>query len=174
MAKTKEQKKELLELYRDILKDNPNYILVNTDGVSMSEITELKKELRETDAQFHILKNTLFRIAAGENEQPTKIQELTQATGIIVAGDDIAAAAKALKNIQTDHEVMETRYGVVFGDVAEPETIKELADIPPREVLLAKLAGSLNAPLSGFAQVISGNVRDFVYALSEIQKTKEA
>jgi len=172
MAKTKEQKKEILESYKELLKDSHDYILVDTSGVTMSEITELKKALKESGGTFCVLKNTLFKIAAQEASQPTHVQELADATGIIVCGDDPTAAAKALKNVQKEHEIMGTRYAVLFGDIAEAEKVHALADIPSREELLAQLVGSMNSPLTGFMQVIQGNVRNFVYALAEIQKSK--
>ena len=172
MAKTKGQKKTLLEQYKELLKDNPDYILVDTDRVSMTEITELKNSLRESDALFFVVKNTLFKIAAQETDQPTQIQEISDATGVIVCGDDPTAAAKALREIQKEHEVMDTRFGVLFGEVSDSGKIDTLAQIPSREELLAKLVGTLNAPLSGFALVVSGNTRDFVHVLSEINKGK--
>lgn len=172
MAKTKEQKKSMMAQYKDALKDNPNYILVDTDKVGMTEITELKKALSESDGTFFVVKNTIFKIAAEEAGQPTKVQEISDATGIIICGEDPTAAAKALKDVQREHEVMETRFAVLFGDIAEASKVDDLAEIPPKEVLLGQLVGLMNGPLSGFAHAIQGNIRDFVYALSEIQKTK--
>jgi len=174
MAKTKEQKTELMNRYKEVLADNPDYILVDTDRAGTEEITTLKKTLRESGAKFMVLKNTIFRIAAQEADQPTKVQEVTDSTGMVVVGDDPAAAAKALKEIQTEHEVMDTKFGVLFGELAEQDKIKAIADIPSREILLSKLVGSMQAPLSGFASVVTGNVREFVYALSEVQKSKDA
>lgn len=172
MAKTRDQKKALLDQYKDALKGDPNYIIVDTDAVSMAEVSELKKELREHGGKYLVLKNTLFKIAAQDAGQPTRIQEITSSSGVIVCGEDPTASAKALKKIQDEHEVMETKFAILFGEVEEPEKVAALAEIPPKDVLLAQLVGSFNGPLSGFAQVLQGNVRDFVYALSEIQKKK--
>ncbi len=138
----------------------------------MTEITELKKSLSDAGGQFVVLKNTLFRIAAQETEQPAKLQEMSDATAIVVCGDDPTEAAKALKQIQDEHEVMETRLAVLFGDVAEASKVDELARIPSQDELYAKIVGSLNSPISGFVHVIQGNVRDLVYTLSEIAKAK--
>ena len=172
MAKTKSEKKLLLETYKEILQSKPNYILVNTVSAGTPQINALKKLLKESKAKFYIIKNTIFKIAAQEAEQPTAIQELTEQTGLIVCGDDPTAAAKSLKSIQKEHEVMPARYGVLFGEIAESTKNDQLAEIPSREILLAKILGSMQAPITGFAQVLNGTVRNLVYALSEVQKRK--
>jgi large subunit ribosomal protein L10 len=173
MAKTRNEKKAMLDDYKKILSGNPNYFLVDIDRVGMVEITELKRSLKENGGRFVVLKNTLFKIAADEAEEPVQLQELDDATGMIVCGEDPTEAAKSLKEIQDEHEVMNTRMAVLFGEFAEAAKVDALAQIPSKEELYAKIVGSLNSPLSGFAQVLSGNVRDLVYALSEIARSKE-
>lgn len=173
MAKTRGEKKAMLDEYKAILADKPNYFLVDIDRVGMVEITQLKRALAESGAQFVVLKNSLFKIAADEAGEPTQLQEIGDATGLIVCGEDPTEAAKSLKEVQDEHEVMGTRIAVLFGDIAEASKVNELALIPSKEELYAKVVGSLNSPLSGFAQVLQGNVRDLVYALSEIAKSKE-
>lgn len=174
MAKTKEQKQVLLDQYKEFLKDNPNYFIVNTDRVTMPQITEIKKALQETGGSFYVVKNTLFKIAAEEAGQPDKLQEIDGPTGVVVCGEDPTAPARALKDIQKEHQVMDAKAGVLFGEYTDADKVKALAEIPTRDVLLAKLVGTMNAPLSGLASVLKGNVRKFVLAVSEIQKTKAA
>ena len=172
MAKTKQQKQNLLKQYKELLTKSPNYILVSTDQSGTSEITELKKALQECDSEFHVIKNTLFKIAAEETKQPLKIQEITEATGIISCGEEPTTPAKILSKIQKEYEVLETKYGVMFGELAEKEQLVQLAEIPSRNELLAKLVGSMQSPISGFVRTVQGNMQDFVMALSEIQKSK--
>ncbi len=163
----------MLDSYKEAFETCENYIIVNTDKVGTAEVTDLKKALSESGATFSVVKNTLFRIAAQDSEQPTRIQEIENATGVIFCGEDVAAAAKALAETQKEHEILDTKVGVLFGSVTGPEKVKELADIPPREVLLAQLLNVINAPLTGFMQTARGNIREFTYALTEIQKQKE-
>lgn len=173
MAKTREQKTELLEKYKSVLKDNPNYFLVNSDSVSSTEMTQLKKALKTSGADFMIVKNSLFRLAAQETNQPDKVQELADSTALIVCGEDPTEAAKALAEIQKEFDNLNTKFAILFGEAEDPEKVKALSEIPSREVLLSKLIGSMNSPLSGFVSVAQGNVRELLTALSEIQKTKE-
>lgn len=173
MAKTKEEKQQLLDEYREILAQKPSYILVDTNKVSMPIITELKKALAESNSSFKAIKNTLFKIAAQEADQPTKIQELEDSTGVIVVGEEPTAPAKALRKIQKEHSVFETKFAFLFGEIAEKEDVDMLAEIPSREELLAKLVGSMSSSISGFMNTVTGNVRQFTQAVSEIQKSKE-
>ncbi|MBN2101130.1 50S ribosomal protein L10 [Candidatus Dojkabacteria bacterium] len=172
MAKTKEQKNAMLKQYKDLLSNGRNYFVVDTDRVGMTQITELKKDLKESGATFHVVKNTLFKIAAQETDQPTKLQEIEDATGIVVCEEEPIGPAKALKKLQKAYEILKTKFGVLFGEIAEAEKVDQLADISSREELLAKLVGTMNAPLVGFMSTSRGNARQFVSTLSEIQKTR--
>ncbi len=173
MAKTREEKKQLLEQYKTALEDNPNYILVDMHGVTMPQITKLKQNLKETGSEFFVVKNTIFKIAAQEKEQPTKLQEIEDATGVIICGEDITEPAKILKDMQKEYKVLNTKSGVLFGEMAKAEKVEALAEIPSREELLGKLVGSMISPLRGFMGAATGNVRDFVYALSQVKEKRQ-
>ncbi|MEA3357090.1 MAG: 50S ribosomal protein L10 [Patescibacteria group bacterium] len=172
MAKTKQQKQTLLKQYKELLTKSPNYILVSTDQSGTSEITQLKKALQECNSEFHVVKNTLFKIAAEETKQPLKVQEITEATGIITCGEEPTAPAKILSKIQKEYEILENKFGVMFGEIADEEQLEQLAEIPSRDELLAKLVGSMQSPISGFVHTLQGNMQKFVVALMEIQKSK--
>jgi len=172
MAKTKDQKSTLLNKYRNALENGANYILVNSDKVNSRELTQLKKSLKQTGAEFIIVKNTLFKIAAQETKQPDKVQELLDSNGVIICGEDPTVTAKILSEIQEEYDNLDTKFAVLFGNYEDPEKVRELANIPSREILLSKLVGSMQSPLSGFVSVAHGNVRQLLTALSEIQKNK--
>ena len=173
MAKTKEQKSELLNTYKDSLKDGANYIMVNSDKVNSRELTQLKKALKECDANFMIIKNTLFKIAAQETNQPDKVQEIIDSTGVIVCGEDPVAAAKSLNDVQKEYSNLDTKFALLFGEYAGSDKVTDLASIPSREILLSKLVGSIQSPLSRFVSVAQGNVRQLLTVLAEIQKNKK-
>lgn len=174
MAKTKEQKTQLLESYKGYLSGNPDYFIVDTDRASSEIVKELKKLLTQSGGSFIVLKNTLFKIAAQESQQPSIMQELSDSNGMIVCGKDPSAAAKALKEIQKKFNVLTAKIGVLFGVIAEEELISNLADIPPRETLLAQLMRSMQSPLAGFSRIASGSVRDLTVVLSEYQKKQSS
>ncbi len=172
MAKSRAQKEALLKSYKDTLSNSNGYIAVDIKGVNTLTITELKKKLKAMDSNIKVVKNRVLQIALRDNNMPTQAVDFAEQTAIIPYVSDPTQPAKLIQEIQKDTELMQARYGVVDGQYLDSERVMELADIPSREVLLAKLLGSLNAPLSGFVNVISGNVRGFVRALQQISEQK--
>jgi len=162
MAKSKAQKTELLEEYKKILKEKSGYIIVNSDKLDSTTLFSLKKQLKEIGSNFSVLKNTIFKIALQEAKQPLQTQDFTGASAIITFEEDPTGTAKFLKEVQKEMEVLEARYGVIENEYIDSNKIMELADIPSREVLYSKLLSSLNAPLSGMMNTLTGNVKSFL------------
>jgi large subunit ribosomal protein L10 len=162
MAKSKAQKTELLEEYKKILKEKSGYIIVNSDKLDSTTLFSLKKQLKEIGSNFSVLKNTIFKIALQEAKQPLETQDFTGASAIITFEEDPTGTAKFLKEVQKEMEVLEARYGVIENEYIDSNKIMELADIPSREVLYSKLLSSLNAPLSGMMNTLTGNVKSFL------------
>lgn len=162
MAKSKVQKTELLEEYKKILNEKSGYIVVNSDKLDSTTLFTLKKQLKEIGSNFSVLKNTIFKIALQEAKQPLETQDFTGASAIITFEDDPTGTAKFLKEVQKEMEVLEARYGVIENEYISSNKIMELADIPSKEVLYSKLLSSLNAPLSGMMNTLTGNVKGFI------------
>ena len=139
----------------------------------MSEVTELRKKLRAVDAEFHIVKNTLFKRAAeGKLPLDQLEQHLTGPTAIGFAKGDAVAATKALLDFMKDHKEMELKAGVVDGRLFSPDQITALSKLPAKEVLIAQFLGQLNAPISAFVGTLGGIVSNFVYTLQAIADQK--
>ncbi len=170
MAISRDKKTELLEEYKKILKDHEGYFLVNSDSIDTATITELKKDLKNNNANFKVLKNTIFKIALQDTEQPIEIQNFNGATAVIYFGEDPTTPAKLVKEVQIETEKLGARGGVYEGQFLSEEKVKQLAEIPSREELLGMLAGSLSAPLTGFMNAITGNVRGLTVALKGISE----
>ena len=162
MAKSKNQKTELLEQYKSILQEKPGYIVVNSDKLDSATLSKFKKELKEAGSNFSVVKNTIFKIALQEAKQPLETQNFAGATAIISFDEDPTVVAKILKELQKETEILDARYGVFENEYIDAAKVMELAEIPPKEVLYAKLLGSLNAPLSGLMNTLTGNVKGFI------------
>lgn len=170
MAKSKDQKSQLLEKYKAVLVENTGYIMVDSDKLDSKTLSELKKQLKEVGASFSVVKNTVFKIALQETNQPIETQDFEGSTAVIAFNEDPAGAAKLVKKIQKDRELLSPRYGIVEGKYINNSKIMELADIPSKEVLIAKLLGSMNAPLSGFMNAVTGNVKGFTRILQTLSE----
>ncbi len=162
MAKSKADKTKLLEQYKKDLKEKNGYIIVNSDKLDSDTLFNLRKQLKESGSNFSVIKNTIFKIALQETKQPLETQDFTGASAIITFDDDPVNAAKFLKEAQEEMEILNARYGVIENEYIDGERIMELAEIPTRDVLYAKLLGSLNAPLSGIMNSLTGNVKGFI------------
>lgn len=173
MAKTLETKKQLLAKYEQLLSSNSGYILVDISNLSTAAITDLKMKLKEIGSSFSVIKNTILKIALQNANQPVNTQEFTGQTAIISVGEDPSIAAKLVKEAQTATKQLEARSGLFKGEYLSAERVMELAELPSKEVLLAKLLGSFNAPLSGLVTTLTGNVKGLVMVLKGISEKKQ-
>jgi len=170
MSKTRVQKTELLNEYKEILKNKGGYLLVNSDKTDTKTTTGLKIKLKDVGANYEVLKNSIFKIALQETEQPLQVQDFDGPTAIIFFDEDPTAPAKLVKEMQKTTELFDARSGVYEGEFLTAEKVMQLADIPSREVLLSKLLGSMTAPLSGFMNAVTGNVRGLTVVLKGISE----
>ena len=142
-------------------------------GLSVKNQQQLRRELRAQGAEFKVVKMTLARLAAAELEIDTFNELLIGPTGLAFSDVDPVSAAKALKNFAKEHEVFVIKGGLLGGEFLTPETISKLADIEPREVLLAKLAGAMNAPMANLAGLMAALPRNTASVFKQLLEKKE-
>ncbi|HRX43822.1 MAG TPA: 50S ribosomal protein L10 [Candidatus Dojkabacteria bacterium] len=172
MSKSRTQKEELLKMYKEIIENRAGYLLVNSDKIDTSTVTKLKIELKNAGANFTVLKNSIFKVALQDANQPLQVQEFDGPTALITFDEDPTAPAKLVKKVQKEMELLSPRSGVYEGEFLTAERVMQLADIPSREVLLSRLVGTMNAPLTGFMNAITGNVRGLTMILKGISEKK--
>ena len=170
MSKTRSQKEELLNKYKEILKDKAGYLIVNSDNLDTATTTKLKIQLKEEGANYAVVKNSIFKVALQETEQPLETQNFDGPTAIITFEEDPTAPAKLVKATQKETELMEAKGGVYEGEFLTAERVMQLAEIGSREELLSRLVGTMNAPLTGFMNAITGNVRGLTMVLKGISE----
>lgn len=170
----REQKAQVVEELKDKFTKASSAILVDYKGLNVQEVTELRTSFREAGVDYKVYKNTLTEIAAKEVGLEDLIPFLEGPTAIAFSEDDPVAPAKILTEAIRKYRKIEFKSGVVDGKVIDVDGIKALADLPSREELLAKLLGSMNAPIANLVGVLSGPVRALAYALNAIKEQKEA
>ncbi|MCK9368944.1 50S ribosomal protein L10 [Candidatus Dojkabacteria bacterium] len=173
MSKTRTQKDELLKVYENIISNGSGYILVDTSNLNTTVITDLKRQLKEIGSTFTVVKNTIVKIAFQNGKQPLPVQDFDGPTAIITIGEDPSIAAKLVKEVQIKTKLLNARAGTFNGDFLSATRVMELAELPSREVLLAKLLGSMNAPLTSVMNAFTGNARGLVMVLSGISEKKQ-
>jgi large subunit ribosomal protein L10 len=149
-----EQKKQLVSTIADQLRESKSTIVVDYRGLDVSEVTELRKQLREAGIQFKVYKNTMTRRAADEVELSELNETLVGPTAIAFSNDDVVAPAKIINSFAKEHEALEIKAGVIEGRIASVEEIKALAELPSREGLLSMLLSVLQAPMRNTALAV--------------------
>ena len=168
------KKETSIEELRERLKHSASLFLTNYTGLTVEEITKLRGELRKDGNSYAVVKNTLFRIAAGD-DLARKLEEfLAGPTAIVFAGSDPVAPAKALKTFSDGTKPVEVKAAYIDGHVVGKAQVDALAALPPRAELLARLVGSLASPMRGLVTVLSGNQSGLVRVLERIREQKAA
>jgi large subunit ribosomal protein L10 len=148
-----------------------NLFLTDYAGLTVAEITKLRGELRKDGNTYSVVKNTLFRIAAGDLAARLE-SYLAGPTGIVFAGADPVAPAKALKTFSDTVKRVAVKAAYIDGLVVDAEQVEKLAKLPPKTELIASLVGSLVNPIRGLVAVLSGNQRGLVRVLDAIREQK--
>ena len=143
-------------------------------GLSVQEQQALRRELRANGAEFKVVKMTLARLAAADLEIEDFDALLLGPTGLTFADGDPVGAAKVLRDFAKDHEVLVVKGGLLGREFLTPERIADLADIEPREVLLAKIAGAFEAPMAKMAGLLAALPRNAATAMQQLLEKKEA
>ena len=149
-------------------------VLVDYRGLNVAEVTELRKRFREAGADYKVYKNTLMTRALTELGIEGLIPYLTGPNAVALGYDDPVVPAKIISEFAKDHDKLEIKVGMISRKVIGVEGIKALANLPSKEVLVAQALGGLNAPITGFVNVLQGNIRKLVYALNAIAEKKTA
>ncbi|MDI6870777.1 MAG: 50S ribosomal protein L10 [Bacillota bacterium] len=149
-------------------------VLTDYRGLTVKKVTELRRRLRDSGVEYRVVKNTLTSRAAHEANLADLDQFLTGPTALAFSTADPVAPAKVLMDFARENKELAIKGGVLDGRVIGVDQIKALADLPPREVLLARVLGGMQAPLVGMASVLSGSLRSFVYALEAYRRKLEA
>lgn len=163
MSKNRQIKEAKVAEIKEKLEKAQAVVLSTYQGLTVEEDTELRKSLRDAGVEYKVYKNTLVTLAAKELGMEGIVEYLEGPVSIAFGYDDATAAARILNNFAKDHKKLELKAGIVEGVVYDKEQVTKLASIPSKEVLIAKLLGSIKAPLSNLA-----------YLLNAIKEKKEA
>ena len=173
MAVIRPEKAAKVAELKEIFSSAKCVVLVDFCGLTVAQDTELRNKMREAGVSYEVNKNTMIRIAAQEAGIVGLEAYLEKNTALAASETDPVAVAKIICEFAKTNKQLVVKAGVLDGKVISAEEIKALAELPPKEVLVAKLLGSMNAPISGFVNVLQGTIRNVVYALDAIREAKE-
>ncbi len=153
-AKILEQKKAVVEELAEKFGKSPAGVLVNYQGITVEDDTAMRAELRAAGVEYKVIKNTLIGFACEKVGFDGMKEHLEGMNAIAISYDDQIAPAKILKKYADKVETFNISAGYLDGKVVDADVVKELAEIPPREVLVGKLLGSIQSPLYNLAYAL--------------------
>ena len=168
------EKVQAVEQIREQLDEAQATFVTEYRGLTVAEQQELRRSVRKVQGEYRVVKMSLARRAV-EGMSPEGLPELLVGpTALAFANADPVPVAKILRDFASDHDRLIIKGGIFGGLLLPPETISRLADLEPREVLLARIAGGFKAPLSKFAGMLVSKVRDAASMFGQLLEKKEA
>lgn len=168
---TRKQKEKVIDCAVKDFKSSRDFIFIDFAGLKVSDMQALKRKIKAQGAVFKAIKKTLANIVFNRLKLPAKVKDWVGSVAVIgVKEKNESAVAKEIYNFSKKSEYCKILGGIINNEFAPPNFITELAKLPPREVLLGRLAGAAAAPLRGLVCVLKGNLRGLVIVLSRIKK----
>lgn len=170
----KESKQQVVAELHDKLDRAKAVFIADFRGLSVGKVTELRNELRKAEVEYKVVKNTLLERAVQDTDKTGLSEHFAGPTAVALSYTDPVAAAKVLARYDKDQQMpFKLKGGVLSGKSITASDIQALADLPSREVLIAKMLGSMNAPATNFVGVLAAVPGSFVRALNAIRIQKE-
>lgn len=148
-------KKIILDELLERVNGSPFVLVVEYTGMTVPEFSELRTRLADNGAECHVAKNTYMKKALVEAGLPDTGDALVGQTAFVTGESDVAAAAKVLKSFEKEFKKPAIKLGILDGDILDEGQVKAIADLPAREVLLAQLLATINAPATKVARVLN-------------------
>ena len=159
------------EIEKEIKRGEP-FFVARHDAVPASNIDKLRAKLRGSKTRYFVVKNTLGQKAFERAKLQDIADKIQGACGIAFTSGDAVASSKVLMEFAKENESFKVQAGYMGGRLMSVDQVKVLASLPSREVLLAKVVGTMQAPISGFVNVLAGTLRKLVNVVDAIQKKK--
>ncbi|MDR0928989.1 MAG: 50S ribosomal protein L10 [Oscillospiraceae bacterium] len=174
MSKNRDLKQQTVADIKDKFSRAGSVVLVDYRGINVEQVTELRKQFRAAGVEYVVLKNTLVKRALAELNIEGMDALLEGPSAFAFGYQDPVAPAKVLSEFitKTKTDKLTIKGGLVENKAINAAGVKALADLPPKEVLIARMMGSMNAPITNFVGVLAATLRSFLYAIEAIRKQK--
>ena len=168
----RKEKVQKVELIKGMFDKSKIVVLTESAGLTVEQVTNLRKKLRKANAEFRIYKNTLTNIALQGGELKDLGPMLIGPNAFLFGFDDPVAPVKILADFIKENEKPSIKAGLLGKQLLDTASVNALAKLPSREILLAKVFGGMKSPISGLVNVLQGTIRKFVYTLVAIKEKK--
>lgn len=168
----RDKKTQLISEFSEGIGQASNAFLLSFKGITVPQVTELRKQVRETGSDYVVVKNTLALIAVGDSPLTQLKDQFTGETAVAYNSTDAVALAKVLTKFAKDVPTVTFKGAMLGGQIVPATEIQNIANLPSREELLAKLLYLMQHPIRGLAVVLNGTIRNFAVVLDQIAKQK--
>lgn len=172
MPLTKDQKKEIVKHLQSEFEDMKGMVLVDYKGVQDTDIKTLRNNAKEANVTYKVCKKTLLQKAFDELGIDINTKSLEGQIAYAISSEDEVAPAKIMAEFAKDHEELTILTGTLEKNVLTKEEIEDLAKLPSQDQLRGQLVGTLQAPISGFVNVLAGNIKNLITVLSAVKDQK--
>lgn len=156
-----------------LIKKNPYLFFVNFEKVPASKTEKLRKTLKKSSSELKVVRKSILKLALKKHKLDPLCDIAETSSAITFSKDDPTKASRILYDFSKVYSSMVIKGGYMDGQVLSTENIKELALMPPRDVMLARVIGGMKAPITGLVNVLNGNLQKLVMVLNEISRKKE-
>jgi large subunit ribosomal protein L10 len=168
----RDEKAQMISDFSEAVGKATNAFLIDFKGITVPQVTELRKQIRETGSEYVVMKNTLALIAVKDSPLTALSKQFTGMTAVAFNSTDAVALAKVLTKFAKDVPTVQFKGAMLAGQVLPASEIQNIANLPSREELVSKLLYLMQHPLRGLATVLSGTMRNFAVVLDQIAKQK--
>ena len=172
MSASKEARVELSKVIKEKIQDAKSVVFVKFNGLTVAEDTELRREFRKNNVEYKVYKNTLIKYAFHDLGITDFDDDLNGPTSVAFGSDETAAAKVIINAAKKYQDKITVKSAFVEGGKVDANGVKALAEMPSKEELIAKMLGSLQAPIANFVGVLSAMPRSLVIALNAIAEKK--
>jgi len=166
LAISKEKKQQLVTQYRELLQRSSGLVFASYSGLTVKEMQALRKKIREVDGEFHVVKNSLMRLAMEQEGLEMPAEVFTGTTAVGFASEDLPGVARAIAELAKENPAVQLKAGLVEGIVYDGAQITRIAELPPLPILRGRLLGQIQAPASRLASTLASSVRQVVNVLN--------
>ena len=165
MTISREKKEQLVTWYTDLFSRSSAAILTDYRGLTMADISQLRRKLQEAQSEYHVTQNRLMKLALKARKLPVPEDLLKGPTATGFCFEEAPAVAKVLVNFSKESKILVIKGGILGDKIISADEVTSLAALPPREILLAQVLGTIQGPAGGISRAVAGSIRSVLYVL---------
>jgi len=165
LAIPKEKKEQLVSWYTDLFSRSNALILTDYRGLTMADMSQLRRKLQEAQSEYHVIQNRLMKLALKGKDLPVPEDLLEGPTATGFCFEEVQAAVKVLVDFSKGSKTLVIKGGILGSRIINADEVTSLAELPPREIILAQVLGAIQGPAGGISRAIAGSMRSILYVL---------